>query len=398
MVALDHHRVVALREHLSVPFSAHVDLQGNEHGNPRSTHYRGHVRDCLVVLVTLPLLAACRSEAPAVWAPGELYVEQLDLGGGTIGEAALIVGPDGTRVLVDVGNDAHADAVASAVLRATSTADVHWIVLTHYHADHIGGMDELAIGVTEGVITRGAYDLGEDANAEEWAEVVALREQMPFFDLCSGTGTAASGCPGLAGGTGAVPGVLALGEGAELRIVVADGFTAGAAFEGLGGSVADDENARSLGGTVRWGEFVYWWGGDLTGGGKGTPDLEGWLADVLPEAEMPEDGVDVAHLHHHGLSSSTNARWAERLFPTGATSRSAIVGATGAYIDAPSEEALAEVTPRIGEGFVWATENGWTATTDARLRVAHGPVIVRVQAGVAGHTVEAAGVREAFVR
>src|SRR5690349_7786688 len=43
--------------------------------------------------------------APLRPTAGELFYVQLGLGGLSTGEAALIVGPDGTRVLVDVGND-----------------------------------------------------------------------------------------------------------------------------------------------------------------------------------------------------------------------------------------------------------------------------------------------------
>ncbi|MFN7145431.1 MAG: MBL fold metallo-hydrolase, partial [Myxococcota bacterium] len=324
-------------------------------------------------------LTACAGNAPPAWSPGELYIEQIGLGAGTIGEAALLVGPEGTAVLLDVGNDAHADAVAEAVERATGSRRVDWIVLTHFHADHVGGMDDLGVEVTRGVVTRGDLDRTDDANADEWDEVTALRAVLPFVDLCEGEGVA-TGCPGLAGpGVSEGPGVLALGEGAELRVLVADGFTVTDTGVAAFGELGADENARSLGGIVRWGDFVYWWGGDLTGGGKGTPDVEGWLAGVLPADALPPEGVDVAHLHHHGISSSTSAAWAARLFP-GDTHGAAIVGATGAYLDAPSDEALATVGPRLGDGLVWATENGWTATTDDRLHVAHGSVVVRVAA------------------
>ncbi|MDP2307498.1 MAG: MBL fold metallo-hydrolase [Pseudomonadota bacterium] len=345
------------------------------------------------------LLVACASSDPGAWRAGELVVEQIGLAAGTIGEAALIVGPDGTSVLLDVGNDAHAGAVRDAVVRHLGEPRVDWIVLTHFHADHVGAMDELDVAVGSGVITRGPYDLDpEAANADEWAEVAALRGTLPFVDLCEGPEEApadisaggpwpAGGCAGLAGaGDSDGIGIVPLGEGAALRVIVGDGFTATDHAE-----VGADENARSLGGTIRWGDFSYWWGGDLTGGGKGTPDVEGWLATALDPSDLPAEGVDVAHLHHHGISSSTSAAWVDRLLPDGGGDRHVVIGATGSYLSAPSEDALTMVSDRLGAGSAWATETGWTAGNDPRLVVAHGGVLVRVSEGGDRCSVEADG-------
>ncbi len=339
-------------------------------------------------LLLLP--SACAAAPPAPWAPGDLIYEQIGLSSGTIGESALIVGPDGTSVLLDVGNDRHADEVTDAVLRHLGVARVDWIVLTHFHADHIGAVDELALEVTEAVITRGPYDLDPaDANVGEVEELAEHRKTRTFLDLCTGEVGApddiraeggpwpASSCPGLDTDEATIP----LGEGAALRVLVANGFALG----GRSMDIEIDENARSLGGTLRWGPFVAWWGGDLSGGGKDTPDVEGWLAEPLPDEVLPD--VNLAHLSHHGISSSTSERWVERIFGSG--DHNALVGATGAYLDAPSEEALEAVSGHLGGGRVWVTETGALAGDDAQMVVAHGSVLTRVQDGGAIYSVEA---------
>ncbi|MDP7114833.1 MAG: MBL fold metallo-hydrolase [Myxococcota bacterium] len=118
-------------------------------------------------LVVLALLAVgCAGGDVDPWAPGELLIEQIGLTGEAIGEAALVVGPDGTTVLIDVGNDAHAGRVLGALERHGDSAAVDWVLLTHYHADHIGGFDKLfepsaandgePTGIRQKVLTRGS--------------------------------------------------------------------------------------------------------------------------------------------------------------------------------------------------------------------------------------------------
>jgi competence protein ComEC len=302
-------------------------------------------------------------------ASGELLIEQIGLSDSSLGESALIVGPDGTSVLLDVGNDAHADDIRAALDTRLGARTVDWIVLTHAHADHIGGFDALGdLTVRGGVVSRGAYDLGPDANRDEWDEVAAT--DRPRIDLCTGTDGVAAACDGWE---------LDLGGGATFRVDWVDGWADGAAMD-VGD---DDENARSLGGTVEWGPFAYVWGGDTTGGGKGTPDMEGFLLDRL---DLPV--ADVLHLDHHGIDSATADAWVEQLLPDDGADHNALVGATGLYLSAPDDDVLDRVTDRLGDGRIWATATGMTAGHDERLEVVGGSVTVRVAAGGARYTVQ----------
>lgn len=335
------------------------------------------------------LLACAAPEPPASWRPGELVIEQIGLGGLALGESALVVGPDGSSLLVDVGNDAHAEDVAAAVERHLGVRAVDRVLLTHYHADHIGALDELDVAIGE-IVWRGPYDLGEGANLGEWEEACAL--DVPKVDLCTGgvpapceLGGDGAPWPATACGGATIP----LGE-ASVEIVAVNGFAGGEALA-LGHDAADDENARSLVGTIRLGAFAYGFAGDLTGGGKGTPDAEAW---VLEQVEL--GAPDALHLSHHGIDSSTQAAWVDAMLPEDGVSRSLVVGSTGVYGAAPSQGVLDRVGPRLGEGAVWATETGmWAGEADA-LRVAGGAVLVRAAAS-GSYTIEAAGEVATFV-
>lgn len=322
----------------------------------------------------LPLLLACAAPAPpAPAAAGELTIEQLHLGG-TIGESTLIIGPDGTSALVDVGNDAHDEELREALERhGVEAPDA--TLLTHYHADHIGGLDDLVASTGLGaLVTRGLVGVGEGSSLDELEEVQGGPLWADRVDLCD-----ESGCE--------LPWTLPLGEGATLTVVAANAWIGGESY----GALPDDddgENARSLVLVVRWGDFELLHGGDLTGGGKGTPDVESFVAARLGDA-LPASGADLLHLNHHGISSSTGEGWLARALPEGGGERHALVGASGAYLDAPSEEALDALRARLGGGRVWAPAVGALAGEDALLVEAEAPVLVRVTEGGARYTVEA---------
>ena len=122
-----------------------------------------------------------------------------------LGEAAILVGPDGTMVLMDVGNSSHDDELrdmiralntmwvtpANGFPRARGELEVDWIVLSHFHADHVGGFQDLTTGsdpvvITEGVVHRGYTDVGGSLNENDFQEVCDLvRGTRLDFPLCT---------------------------------------------------------------------------------------------------------------------------------------------------------------------------------------------------------------------
>ncbi len=93
-----------------------------------------------VVAASLP--AAAQDAGPRPGAAKPLVVYVVDTEGG---KAALYVAPTGESLLIDSGNPGGRDtdrimaAVADAGLKR-----IDYLLSTHYHVDHIGGLQELA--------------------------------------------------------------------------------------------------------------------------------------------------------------------------------------------------------------------------------------------------------------
>jgi hypothetical protein len=296
------------------------------------------MRALLPLLLCSTLLAGCQPDVAVEDCPrgdGELTIEQIHLPP-PIGESALITTPDDVRLLVDVGDRAHADAV----LEATDGV-IDYLLVTHPDRDHAGGLPELE------ELT---------ADAEEIDE----------------------------------PGSWSLGGGVQLDVFLVDGQLVVGDDEldlrddvpGLQGS----DNARSTAGVVRWGDFVYVFAGDLTGGGKGTPDVESAVAERGAELLLDGD-ADVVHLSHHGIRSSTNPAWVDWLLPDDGEDRNAVVGANRGYLAAPHDEVVARVGPRLGGGRIHATETGSLADPDPMLVEHRASIHVAVSGGGANYQI-----------
>jgi competence protein ComEC len=105
----------------------------------------------------LAALAACggtAASAPLDDAPLELYF--IDVEGG---QATLVVGPTGESMLIDTGWPV-AGRDAERILAAAHAAGldrIDHLVITHFHDDHVGGLEELAARIAFGrVITHGS--------------------------------------------------------------------------------------------------------------------------------------------------------------------------------------------------------------------------------------------------
>lgn len=97
------------------------------------------MRRGITLLLTLPLLVAmARAEAP----PKTLDIYYIDTEGG---QATLFVSPTGQTALVDTGNQGERDPKRiMQVITAAGLKQIDYLVITHYHSDHIGGFLELA--------------------------------------------------------------------------------------------------------------------------------------------------------------------------------------------------------------------------------------------------------------
>ena len=268
------------------------------------------------------------------WAPGTMDIHQISTGRGN---AALVVMPDGTTLLVDAGAaaggipqaDPHPDSsrstgawIARYVRRhlPDTTAGLDYGLLTHFHADHYG-----VVGPRAPLDPTGAYRL---------AGITEVGAAIPIRTLID-RGLAAGTCAAPAADSTldnyrkfleARPGMaheqfrpgsreqIRLRRDAtayadfEVRNIVGNGelWTGGsdsttrALFPAVGTIPEQDlphENMCSLGIRIGYGRFRYFTGGDLPG--TADPGFPPWHA--LEAAVAPVVGhVDVHVVNHHG--------------------------------------------------------------------------------------------------
>jgi beta-lactamase superfamily II metal-dependent hydrolase len=175
------------------------------------------------------------------------------------GQATLIVSPTGASMMVDAGwagfNGRDGDRIAAAAKQA-GLARIDNLVVTHYHADHVGGVPALAAKLPIGTF------VDHGPTVEEGAQPAAL--YRAYLDA-QATGRHLLVKPG---DSIAVPGI-------DVHVVSANGAVIGKALPGAGqanplcrGFLPKDpdpsENARSVGMVIAYGRFRMLDLGDLT--------------------------------------------------------------------------------------------------------------------------------------
>jgi competence protein ComEC len=227
---------------------------------------------------------------PAVCSAQALRIYFIDVEGG---QATLVVTPLGQSMLVDTGwpTDTTRDAARiAAAMKKAGVGTLDYLVITHYHADHVGGMEQLASRVKfRNVVTHGpTTETGKGADA-----------MMATFR----SALAASGAKEIV----VKPGETIPLKGVDVKVLASNrqlidapmkGTTPNALCEGVVPRRADtSDNSASVGMLFTFGSFRFLDLGDL------TQDLEYQMA--CPVNRIGE--VDLFLTTHHG-SGQSNAQ------------------------------------------------------------------------------------------
>ena len=213
---------------------------------------------------------------------GKLQVHHIDVGQG---DGALLISPLGQTALFDDGVYTDCTNIKSYLQNlGITTVDYHFC--SHYHADHLGCIDDLAaIGITIGTA---GYDRGFSYSSASFDSYVAT--------LGTRRTTIAKGQ------------TITLDAGSANPVTITCVDLNGAGVYSVNGS---DENAKSVVLKITYGAFDEEISGDLTG--------DVGLGNDVETTVGPEVGdIEVYKVHHHGSRYSTNDNWLNAVTPEAA--------------------------------------------------------------------------------
>jgi competence protein ComEC len=284
---------------------------------------------CGIVVATLLCLWSFSVEGAAtVPENGKgLQIYFVDVEGG---QSTLFVTPEGKSLLIDAGwpdNDGRdADRIVAAA-KLAGIKQIDFVLLTHYHMDHAGGITQLAAEIP----IRAVIDHGEnrepnnDATQQMWENYQKLVEKGKLTRII------------------AKPGDSLPIEGVEARVISSDGELIEKPLNGGGGKnpscdaaekrpADQSENARSLGVLLTLGKLRILDLGDL------TSDKEAQL--VCPVNKLGT--VDIYVVSHHGSVTSNSREFLNSIAP-----RVAIMDNGASKGGAPSSWEAVKKSPRI---------------------------------------------------
>jgi competence protein ComEC len=274
------------------------------------------------------------SESPNQIGPMKITV--LNVGQG---DSTLITTPNGKNLLIDAGADGKGREVILPYLQAHQMTSLDVIIATHYHADHIGGIDEVIagrdgqLGSDDDFIPKIAvYDRGGTPFENTPIYPQYLNAVQDYrLSLTAGD-------------------LISIDPNVMIHCIVAGGsLLNGLSLDLTQEGISEVENGSSVALLIEYGKFRYLTAGDLTGGGSPggfkSLDLESPLAALIGE-------VSVVHVNHHGSLTSSNEVFVNTLRPKAALFN---VGDGNDY-GQPAQEVLERWNGALAE--LWLTEKG----------------------------------------
>ena len=254
------------------------------------------MRSLLTAVVLLPVLAFVQPPSATTVPAKPLQIYFVDVEGG---QATLLVSPTGQSLLIDTGWPGFEGRDADRILAAAHEAglsQIDYVLITHYHRDHVGGVPQLVDGIKAGTfvdhgpnlenseVTHTDYAAYEKAIAGHPRVTVQPGWRIPIKDIQVRVLTAAGE---------RITKPLA-GAGEANKYCVSESAA----------PPDETENARSVGVLVTYGKFRFLDLGDLTK----KKELELACPDNLIGT------VDLFLVTHHGgdLSNPKALDWALR--------------------------------------------------------------------------------------
>ena len=239
-----------------------------------------------------PIGVAAPSATPmaARWTPGQLEIHLLEV---EHGDAQLIVSPTGETMLVDCARIEFATKVAQYLREVLGEATVDYLVLSHYHTDHLGAFVPLlrdeGLKVRKAILDRGGGrdELDEGAYRAYYDYVTDPAHNLKRVRLRPGD-------------------TIDMGPRMTVRVLaVGDVDTR----TNAGVSVVG-ENDSSLVLWLTFGRFDYYTGGDLSGVDSFRyANVEKAVIPLLPRQ------ADAAKANHHAIEYNNNPEFLAALRP-----------------------------------------------------------------------------------
>jgi competence protein ComEC len=243
--------------------------------------------------------------APAPQTDKDLHIYFVDVEGG---QSTLFVTPAGQSLLIDTGwpdnNGRDADRIVAAARKA-GISKIDYVLITHFHDDHVGGAPQLAARIPIGTF----IDHGENrettnaGTVKDWNAYQAL--------LATGKYQHITPKPGDALPVKGIQATIISSDGALIDKPLTDKPLAGAGEENPNCKNAQSypadqtENARSLGTFINFGKLRILDLGDL------THDKETPL--VCPINKIGK--IDIYIVSHHGAANSGSPAFVHGLAP-----------------------------------------------------------------------------------